>query len=123
MGFLNFVFLSFLLLVCSGGSRPLDKGGPGHPDPEISRGGKNFFRLFGLQIRRGPVSPGPSPGSSTGVGSLLVNSFSTLILVVYHVQNVSGKILLESKWNRFIWVVPAEKFFWSSGTTEKFCFS
>ena len=45
MGFLNFVFVSFLLLVCSGGSRPLDKGGPGHPDPEISKGGeaKIFF--------------------------------------------------------------------------------
>ena len=38
----------------SGGSRPGDNGGPGHPDPEIKLGGgavsKNFFRLIGLQF-------------------------------------------------------------------------
>ena len=37
----------------SGGSRPSDKGGPGHPDPEI-RGErsqkKNFFQPFGPQF-------------------------------------------------------------------------
>ena len=47
-------------------------GWPGHPDPEIRKGGgcgtvsKNFFRplgpQFGLKIRRGP---GPYPGSAT----------------------------------------------------------
>ena len=57
----------------SGGSRPGDNGGPGHPDPEIKWGGgggavsKNFFRLFGpqfgLKIRAPP--PAPSPGSDT----------------------------------------------------------
>ena len=38
---------------CTGGSRTSDKGGGGHPDPEI-RGGsppKFFFRLFGPQFR------------------------------------------------------------------------
>ena len=54
-----------------GGSRPLDRGGGGgsHIDPEI-RGGpglqKNFFRPFGphfgLKIRRGAGTLGPSPG-------------------------------------------------------------
>ena len=32
----------------SGGSRPTDKGGPSHPDPDIREGGglqKNFFGL------------------------------------------------------------------------------
>ena len=45
----------------SGRSRPLDKGGPGHPHPEIrgweGRPQKQFFRPigphFGLKIRRG----------------------------------------------------------------------
>ena len=47
------------------------------PDLQIRRGGgggrsqKEFFRPFGLQfglkIRGGPGSPGPSPGSVTGV--------------------------------------------------------
>ena len=38
---------------CTGGSRTSDKGGGGHPDPEI-RGGslqKFFCRLFGPQFR------------------------------------------------------------------------
>ena len=55
----------------SGGSRPSDKGGPGNPDPEIRgkvRSQKNFFPhfgpQFGLKIRGGPGSPGPSPGST-----------------------------------------------------------
>ena len=41
----------------SGGSRPSDKGGPGHPDPEIRVGGggrgtvlKNSFQAFGPQF-------------------------------------------------------------------------
>ena len=47
----------------SGGSRPSDKGRPGHPDPEISGGAlkKDFFRLFGpqfgLRIRGGWAPP------------------------------------------------------------------
>ena len=61
MGFLNFVFLSFLLLVCSGGSRPLDKGGPGHPDPEISRGGQKIFSALRSTNKEGAGLPGPLP--------------------------------------------------------------
>ena len=42
------------ILFCSGGSRPPDKGGPGHPDPEIKwEGGslkKFFFRPFGPRL-------------------------------------------------------------------------
>ena len=39
--------------VDSGGFRPPEKGGPGHPDPEIRRGAvsKIFFRF--LKIRGG----------------------------------------------------------------------
>ena len=44
----------------SGGSRPSDKGGPGHPDPEIRGGGLPFGPHFGLKIRGGPGPPGPS---------------------------------------------------------------
>ena len=47
-----------------------ERMGPGHPDPEISRGAvskKNFFRpfapQFGLKIRGG--GPGLSPRSAT----------------------------------------------------------
>ena len=45
----------------SGGSRPSDKGGPGHPVPEI-RGRRDLKKMF-----FGPSSPswGPSPGSAT----------------------------------------------------------
>ena len=43
----------------SGGSRPSDKGGPGHPDPEIGAGGV-LSKMFSF----GPLGPpGPSPGS------------------------------------------------------------
>ena len=54
----------------SGGSRPSDDGGPGHPDPEIKLGGggrsqKIFFRLFGpqfgLKIRAPPRAPHLDP--------------------------------------------------------------
>ena len=61
------------LVKCSGGSRPLDKGGPVDPDPEIRGGGpwpqKKIFHPFGphfgLKIRGGGGSPGPPPGSAT----------------------------------------------------------
>ena len=59
-----------LLLIsttCSGRSRPSDKGGSGHPDPEI-RGGqssKKFFSalqaLFCSKNKGGPGPPGPLP--------------------------------------------------------------
>ena len=61
-----------------GGSKPSDKGGPGHPDPEIRRWGarslkQNFFRpfgpQFGLKISGVPGPPGPSPGSVTGLSA------------------------------------------------------
>ena len=47
----------------SGGSKPPDKGGPGHPDPKIRGGGlqKDFFRFigpqFGLKIRGARAPP------------------------------------------------------------------
>ena len=49
---------------CTGGSRPPDKGGGGHPNPEIRRRGpvsKTFFfgPQFGLKIKGRP--PGPLP--------------------------------------------------------------
>ena len=52
----------------SGGSRPSDKGGTGHPDPEI--GGarpkkKRYFRLFGPQFGLRKGGSGPSPESAT----------------------------------------------------------
>jgi len=57
---------------CSDGSRPSDKWGGGHPDPEMGRGGglqKTFFRPFrphfGWKIRGDPGPPGPLPGSAT----------------------------------------------------------
>ena len=59
---------------CSGGSRPSDTGGGGHPNPEI-RGGaglqNKFLRPFGphfgkKKIRGGDLAPpGPFPGSTT----------------------------------------------------------
>ena len=57
----------------SGGFRPSDNGGPGHPDPEIRRGRflkKYFFRpfgpQFGLEIRggRAPRAPPLDPPSA-----------------------------------------------------------
>ena len=44
-------FQKYHLIICSGGSRPSDKGGgPGHPDPEIrgTRSQKIFFGPSGL---------------------------------------------------------------------------
>ena len=58
--------------VCSGKSRPLDKWGGGHPDPEI-RGGpsQNFVSALWASVwsnnKGGPRPPGPSPGSATGL--------------------------------------------------------
>ena len=44
-----------------GGSRPSDKGGPDHPDPEMRVGGGGSQKnVFGLKIRGPPQ--GPSPG-------------------------------------------------------------
>ena len=77
----------------SGRSRPSDKGGPSHPDPEVRGGGaglpKSFFGLFrprfGLKIRGGPRPPGPSPRSSTGY---IVIQFKMQI----HMRNSTRKI-------------------------------
>ena len=69
----------------SGGSRPWDKGGGGHPDPEIRGGGrgrasspkKNFSALrasFWSKNKGGQGPPGPFPGSATADGGLDVIS-------------------------------------------------
>ena len=69
----------------SGGSRPSDKGSPGHPDPEIREGGRGgpvseilFWALrtsFWSKNKWGGGgegrAPGPSPGSATGNGPIL----------------------------------------------------
>ena len=69
--------MKFLLF--SGGSRPSDKGGDGHPDPEIrgvgGGGGRPPYKLFSALWASfwsknkggGPGLPGPSPGSATVV--------------------------------------------------------
>ena len=59
-----------------GESTPSDKGGGGHPDPEIRRGGsvsKHFFSVLRVSVwskhkggARAPGSPGPSPGPANG---------------------------------------------------------
>ena len=53
----------------SGGSRPSDKGRPGHPDPEISGGGrsqKRFFSAFRASVwSKNKGRLGPSAGSTT----------------------------------------------------------
>ena len=83
---------NIFVLVSSGGSRPSDKAGAGHPDPEI-RGvsglKKIFFRPFGphfgLKIRGWPGPPGPSPRSATG----LDNTFAPVDLI-NRSQSISG---------------------------------
>ena len=75
----------------SGGSRPSDKGGPCHPDPEIRGGGlrKKFFRpfwpRFGPKIRGGPGTP---PRSATTIQRGVLNF---AIAMIYHVGNYSAK--------------------------------
>ena len=57
----------------SGGSRPGDNGGPGHPDPEIKWGGPVWKKIFSAlwasvwskNKRAPPPPPGPSPWSDT----------------------------------------------------------
>ena len=51
-------FTVSILIHGSGGSRPSDKGGAGHPDSEIRGGGgfKKFFSQFGLKLRGTPSS-------------------------------------------------------------------
>ena len=83
---------NIFVLVSSGGSRPSDRVGAGHPEPEI-RGGpglqKRFFRPFGphfgLKIRGWPWPPGPLPGSATG----LDNTFAPFDLI-NRSQSISG---------------------------------
>ena len=76
----------------SGGSRPSDKGGPSHPDPEMGGGGvqKEFFWPFGPQIglkkRGGPSPPGTSPRSATAIERGVF-----AIAMIYHGGNYSGK--------------------------------
>ena len=47
----------------SGGSRPSDNGGPGHPDPEIKLGGgavsKKFFSALWASVWSKNKSPSP----------------------------------------------------------------
>ena len=60
-----------LLNIISGRSRPSDKGGGGHHDPDIREAGgliKKFIQLFGPQLGlkiRGAGPPGPFPRSAT----------------------------------------------------------
>ena len=59
------------LYTCSGRSRPSDKGGPGHPDPEIRVRvrGPGLEQIFFVWSKNkggeGVGPPGPSPGSAT----------------------------------------------------------
>ena len=87
----------------SGGSRPSDKGAPGHPDPEKRGGGAvsppNFSALGASvwsQNNRGAGPPGPSPEGATatevnakvrsiwlGIGQILCFSLSYYTEAVY----------------------------------------
>ena len=80
----------------SGGSRPSDKGGPGHPDPEIrGEGGwspKKFFSTLQASVwsknKGGPGSLGTSPRSATAIERGVLNF---AIAMIYHVGNYSAK--------------------------------
>ena len=58
------IVFSVFHAIRSGGSSPSDEGGPGHPDPEIGRGGggqKKFFQTSVWSRNKGGRPPGPSP--------------------------------------------------------------
>ena len=74
------IVFSVFHAIRSGGSRPSDEGGPGHPDPEIrGRGGgggsKKFFRTSGWSRNKGGRPPGPShaPATDLIVKIVLIN--------------------------------------------------
>ena len=64
--FIEVNFIRSKLNYFSAGSRPLDKGGAGHPDPQIRRGAvsKKLFLPFGPQFGL-KIRGGPSPGAAT----------------------------------------------------------
>ena len=75
-----------------GRSRPSDKGGPSHPNPEISGGGwaasKFFFGPLGLIAvkKKGGLGPaGPSPGSTTAISL----AFNSSVVVLANSQTTS----------------------------------
>ena len=77
----------------SGGSRPSDKGGPSHPDPEIRGGGcpkRIFLALWSSDWSKkkggGPSPPGTSPRSATAIERGVF-----AIAMIYHVGNYSAK--------------------------------
>ena len=66
----------------TGGSRPSDKGRPGHPDPEIKEGGGGPVSEILFSALRtsfwsknkgegGGGAPGPSPEPATGNGPII----------------------------------------------------
>ena len=58
---------SSFLLACSGGSRPSDKEGRGHPDSKIGGGGQSQKNLtLTLTLKNKGVRGVPSPRSTTG---------------------------------------------------------
>ena len=64
----------------SGGSRPSDKGGWGHPHPEI------FRPVWSKKKRGGPGPPGTSPRSTTAIERGVF-----AIAMIYHVGNYCAK--------------------------------
>ena len=66
-----------ICLRTSGGYRPSDNGGPGHPDPEIKGGGlkKIFFSTLRASVwsKNKGGGLGPSPGSTTTKNRLFLS--------------------------------------------------
>ena len=56
------------LISCSGRSRPSDKGGPSHPDPEIRRGGGGLKKKSSSAL---PWAPPLDPPLSSGFARTL----------------------------------------------------
>ena len=76
------IVFSVFHAIRSGGSRPSDEGGPGHPDPEIrGRGGgggvqKKFFRTSGWSRNKGgggAPEPSHAPATDLIVKIVLIN--------------------------------------------------
>ena len=76
----------------SGGSRPSDNGGPGHPDPAMRGEGvsKKIFLALRVSVwsknKGGPAPPGTSPRSATAIERGVF-----AIAMIYHVGNYSAK--------------------------------
>ena len=124
----------------SGGSRPPDNGGPGHPDPGMRRGRfkkKYIFRpfgpQFGLEIRRGSGPPGPSPGSaicqmsSTELENLIIDShlfitflsFFNLLRSYCHLENFWRCIIVIFHHPDFIYILRIDwRLLWKSSRQE-----